>query len=162
MIFVTVSGYQFERLVRKMDEIAGSMKERVMMQTGNTRYVPKNAGHFRFTSRSRMDDCMKKARLVVSHGGEGCIMEALKLRKPLIVVPRYRRFGEHVNDHQLDLTRVLEKSGKITAVYDIGELDEALRAAGRPAKTGSAGALVEYIKGYVKVLEPGNSQGGKE
>jgi UDP-N-acetylglucosamine transferase subunit ALG13 len=45
MIFVTVgTHYQgFDRLIRKMDEIAGKIEEDVIMQIGSTQYKPINA-----------------------------------------------------------------------------------------------------------------------
>ncbi|MDI6655433.1 MAG: beta-1,4-galactosyltransferase, partial [Candidatus Hydrothermarchaeota archaeon] len=44
MIFVTVGTHNqsFERLVKKADEIAGKIGEKVVIQTGHTKYKPKN------------------------------------------------------------------------------------------------------------------------
>jgi len=154
MIFVTVSGWPFERLIKKMDDIGSKTREKVVMQIGDTKYTPKHAEYFRFTSTGRIEELNRKARIIVSHGGAGCIIRALRLKKPLIVVPRYKKFGEHVNDHQLDLTVVLEGDGKITAVYDIDNLEVAIKSAIRGSKTeNKKNGLVEYIKGYIEGLD---------
>ena len=56
-------------------------------------------------------------------------MTALKHGKKVIVVPRYKKFGEIADDHQLDITQELEKRRKIIAVYKIDNLSEAIRKA---------------------------------
>lgn len=131
MIFVTVGTHNqsFERLVKKADEIAGRISERVVMQTGHTKYRPRNAEFFDFASREKMEQLNKEARVVISHGGAGSIIFALQFRKPLIVVPRFKKFNEHVNDHQLELAKQLEKEGKLITVYDIEELEKAIASA---------------------------------
>ena len=50
-------------------------------------------------------------------------MTALVNSKPIIVVPRLKKFGEHTNDHQVNLVRIMEKEGRLLAVYDISELE---------------------------------------
>jgi UDP-N-acetylglucosamine transferase subunit ALG13 len=117
----------FERLVRKMDEVA--MKEDVIIQIGNTHYKPRYAEYFDFLGMDEIHRYIERAEVVVTHGGIGCISDSLKHNKPTIVVPRLRKFKEHTNNHQLDLTKELERKGRIIAVYDIDELDDALEKA---------------------------------
>lgn len=152
MIFVTVSASPFERLIKEMDRIAGNMKEKVIMQIGRTRYEPKNAEFFRFTTFKKIIEYNKKARVVVTHGGAGCIITALSFGKPVVVVPRYKRFNEHINDHQLDLTKALEKEKKIVAVYDIRDLEYAITYASSVKYRKSKPKLINFIKWYIKNL----------
>lgn len=154
MIFVAVSGWPFERLIKKMDQIANKTKEKIIMQIGDTRYKPKYAQYFRFIPRHKMEEYTEKARIVVSHGGEGCIITALQFKKPLVVVPRYKKFNEHINNHQLDLTRVLEKEKKIVAVYDIDNLEKAIKSIRKTIKAnGKKERLIEFIKKYIEEQE---------
>lgn len=156
MIFVTVGTHNqgFERLVRKADEIAKSMREEVVIQRGRTAYEPRHASFFDFASRAEMRASIEKARVVVSHGGAGSIIFALSAGKPVVVVPRLKEYKEHVNDHQLELARALEEEGKVKAVYDIEELEAALKTVedailirrGKPV-------MVEIIKSYLRELE---------
>ncbi len=126
LIFVTVGTHNqdFTRLVKEMDEIAGKIDEKVVIQTGHTIYVPKNAEHFDFGSRKELKRLNKKARIIITHGGAGSIIFALQFHKPTIVVPRLKRFGEHINDHQLELTKKLEEGSKVLGVYDIENLEK--------------------------------------
>jgi UDP-N-acetylglucosamine transferase subunit ALG13 len=50
---------------------------------------------------------MRDADAIVCHAGSGTIRDALELGFRPIVVPRLARFGEHVNDHQLELVSAL-------------------------------------------------------
>jgi len=72
---------------------------------------------------------IQKSKIIITHGGVGTIMTALKHGKKVIVVPRYKKFGEIADDHQLDITQELEKRRKIIAVYKIDNLSEAIRKA---------------------------------
>jgi UDP-N-acetylglucosamine transferase subunit ALG13 len=152
LIFVTVGTHNqsFERLVKKADEIAGKIGEKMIIQTGHTKYKPKNAESFDFASREKMEQLNKEARIVISHGGAGSIIFALQFRKPLIVVPRLKKFDEHVNDHQLELAKELEREGRIIGVYDIEELEKAIASAEKlPPREYEEPPMVKLIRDYL-------------
>lgn len=156
MIFVTVGTHNqgFERLVKKADEIAKGIDEDIIIQRGHTAYKPVNASFFDFASRDEMRRSVEKARVVVSHGGAGSIIFALGAGKPLVVVPRLKAYEEHVNDHQLELAKALEKEGKVRAVDDIEELEAALKASdGAIPIKGEKPAMIKIIKDYLGELE---------
>ena len=48
---------------------------------------------------------MEKANIVITHGGTGAIIGAVKKGKKVIAVPRLAKYGEHVDDHQLQLIK---------------------------------------------------------
>lgn len=130
MIFVTVgSHYQgFERLIKKMDEIAGKIDEKVIMQIGHSDYIPLNAEFFDFIeSFAEIERLNREAKVVVSHAGAGCILTALGERTPVIVVPRLKMFGEHMNDHQLEIAKTMSENKSVKVVYDIDDLEGYLK-----------------------------------
>lgn len=156
MIFVTVGTHNqgFERLVKKADEIARDLKEEVVIQRGNTAYEPRYARFFDFASREEIAEWVEKARVVVTHGGAGSIVFALSRGKPVIVVPRLKKYHEHVNDHQVELARALEEEGRVKAVHDVEELKAALEAA--PNATlikGEKPVMIRVIKNYLRELK---------
>lgn len=154
MIFVTVSGTQFERLIKKMDEIAKNLKEEVIMQIGRTIYEPKNTKWFRFESSKRIEELYKKSRFIITHGGAGSIIKSLSYGKAPIVVPRYKKFGEHINDHQLDLTKFLDKKGYITAVYEIEDLRSKIKIKNEQKTLPSKNRdLICFLKNWVENIE---------
>lgn len=134
MIFVTVGVHYkgFDRLVKKMDEIAGKINEKVIMQIGSTKYKPKNSQYFNFIeSDDEILNLYSQARIVVSHAGAGSALTAIRLSKPTILVPRLKKYGEHIDDQQLELAEALSKEGKVIAVYDVEQLESSLKEADR-------------------------------
>lgn len=45
----------------------------------------------------------------------------------MIAVPRLKQYGEHVNDHQLDIVESFDKLGYIIGITDVSQLEEALQ-----------------------------------
>ena len=89
------------------------------------------------------------ADVVIAHCGAGSVLLALRLRKPLVVVPRLRRFGEHHDDHQLQLARYLGKQGSAVVVEDEKELEAAVESVKPPPPVDSAEhrkKLIAYIE----------------
>lgn len=121
LILVTVGTHDqpFDRLVRAMDEVAQSLDERVIIQRGCTDYVPQNAESFDFTTSEHMVQLTGEARVVVSHAAAGAIIVALKVKAPLVLVPRLEGFGEVVDDHQLQLAQELRRTGRAVVVNEV-------------------------------------------
>ncbi len=131
MIFVTVGTheYPFNRLIRAADELAGLTKEEVVIQTGSGTYLPQTAKHFNLVTRVEMESWLSQARVIISHAGAGTIIFSLKFKRKMVLIPRLAAFGEHMNDHQLQLAHTMERRGYAVVVSDpTGEnLLEAIR-----------------------------------
>jgi UDP-N-acetylglucosamine transferase subunit ALG13 len=76
---------------------------------------------------------IRKARAVVMHAGVGSVMISLANGKRPIVMARRQEFGEHVDDHQLELARRMDATGLATFVDDQDALGAALADDGRAA-----------------------------
>jgi beta-1,4-N-acetylglucosaminyltransferase len=154
-VFASVGTHpqQFDRLLRQLDVLAGGKKHKVFAQTGNCSFSPKNFPFKRFLSDSEYRERIAWADVVVSHGGAGTIINSMLLGKKLVVVPRLKRFGEHTNDHQLDLARALEREGKVIAVDDMSGLGKAVERAAsfKPNAGSNKRGLVERLRQF---LEP--------
>ncbi len=129
MIFVTVGTHEqsFERLVRCVDELKGSgvLNEDVFIQTGYTDYEPQHCQWSKLLPYSEMQRYVQEARIVITHGGPSSFIMPLQIGKTPIVVPRQEKFGEHVNDHQLNFALEVEKRQKtILVVQDIAQLSD--------------------------------------
>lgn len=116
MVFVTVgtTGFPFDRLLERVDRalINSNSKEELVVQKGASSYEFKyqRVKVFEEFPFDKMISYLKKARVVVTHGGPATIFLALKYgkNKPL-VVPRYKDAGEHVNNHQEFFVKGLER-----------------------------------------------------
>lgn len=71
---------------------------------------------------------VEDARIVITHGGPASFIMPLQIGKTPIVVPRQKKFDEHVNDHQLEFARnVAERMGTIIPVEDVNKLGEVIK-----------------------------------
>ena len=129
MIFVTVGTHEqpFNRLVQYMDELKMHkiIEDEVVIQTGFSTYEPKYCEWSKLFSYQAMMENVERARIVITHGGPSSFIMPLQLGKVPIVVPRKKQFGEHVNDHQIEFTKSVEKQqGNIIVVEEIEKLEE--------------------------------------
>lgn len=135
MIFVSLGTHErpFLRLVKEIDRLSmeGKIKDRIMVQLGFTDYkfASRNIEAEKYMEQKKFDKAFKNAELIITHGGSGNILEAVSQGKPVIVVPRLSKFGEHVNDHQLQIVKEMEILGNVFAVYNIEKLLEAIKKA---------------------------------
>lgn len=68
----------------------------------------------------------KKADIVITHGGTGAIIGAVKKGKKVIAVPRLAKYGEHVDDHQIQLVEQFNEMELIYSCNDVQELKTAI------------------------------------
>ncbi len=127
MIFLTVgTQFAFDRLVKAVDEAAdsGSLYDRIYAQIGETSYVPRNFEYVKFLDKATLDDCIAGASAVISHAGMGIISVAMENSKPLLVVPRRKKYKEVVNDHQVAIAKKYEQYGHLLVVYSEEQLPD--------------------------------------
>lgn len=126
MIFVTVGnsikGVEFYRLINKIDHIAGELEEEVVAQIGFIDNYPKNIKWFAYLSFIEVLSYFERASMIIGHGGVGTVINAITYKKPLIIVPRSSTYGEHFDDHQLELAAQLQELESIFVVDDIENL----------------------------------------
>lgn len=130
MIFLSVgTQFPFDRLVKAVDDAFDDdlIDEEVFAQTGKSSYRPRNFESVPSLDKSLFDKRLKEASGIISHAGVGTIMTALDNEKPLLVMPRLKRYGEVVNDHQLAIARRFEELGHILAVYKEKDLSEKIK-----------------------------------
>lgn len=130
MIFLTVgTQFPFDRLVKTVDQAFDGIlvNEEIFAQIGETSYKPLNFESVVSLEKNVFDKRLREASSVISHAGMGTITMALKNHKPLLVMPRLKRYREHVNDHQVATARKFEELGHILAVYDAKDLPNGIR-----------------------------------
>ena len=148
---------QFTRLLALVDAAkqAGIIAEEVIAQSGHTSYQPlsKDFTLMPFVEKETYLQLLKDARLVVSHGGVASLAECLQAHKITIAVPRLKRFGEHQNDHQLEIVNKYAAEGHIIA-YTHGEdfstcLSKAASFVPTPYVSTSA-AVLDAVRSYIE------------
>lgn len=126
MILVTLGTQDknFDRLLKYIDELLdkGEIKDKVIAQIGHTTYTSKNIEVFDFKSTDELNDLRKKADLIITHAGVGSILDSLKLNKKVIGIARLKKYGEHTNDHQLEILDKFFNDGYILKASNCEEL----------------------------------------
>lgn len=110
MIFVTVGTTEqpFDRLLRAVGTLG--IEEEIVLQFGHSTFLPPNARPVKFLGFDEMKGMIDRARVVLCHAGAGSVLNALCFGKRPVVAPRLRKFGEMVDDHQLDLVEAFRDS----------------------------------------------------
>lgn len=128
MIFVTLGSqkFQFNRLLKEIDALIdnGVIKEEVFAQIGASDYKPKNYKYKDFLDRDEFESYTSKCDLFITHGGTGAIIGAVKKGKKVIAVPRLAKYGEHVDDHQLQLLEQFQDMGIIETCVELEQLTD--------------------------------------
>ena len=157
MIFVTVgtTPKPFDRLVRAMDEIAGQLKEEVVIQKGPSKYRVVNARERDFLTIEELDSLIDESTVVVSHAGVGTIMDAKRHRKPVVVLPRRKELGEMWDNHQLDTALALRKMQGIFVAENESQLIELITTARESGPSNEVHskereALINFIKSIIE------------
>ena len=122
MIFITLGSqkFQFNRLLEEVDKLIeqGIITEEVFAQIGYSDYKPKNYKYNKFLDRDEFTEIIKKCDKVITHGGTGAIINAVKNNKKVIAIPRLAKYGEHVDDHQLQIVKKFKEMGVISICND--------------------------------------------
>lgn len=127
MTLVTL-GTQHQEFTRLLDYIEKSdLKGEIIVQAGYTKYESKRMKIFDFISYDEMEKYIDKSDLVITHAGTGSIVMPLKKDKKVIACARLSKFGEHVDDHQVELVDVFYSEGYILKIDEDTSLDEVLK-----------------------------------
>lgn len=131
-IFVTLGSqkFQFDRLLKSIDKVCQESDEyEIFAQIGYSKYVPKNFEYRAFLDRDQFTEQLNNADIVITHGGTGAIIGAVKKGKKVIAVPRLEKYGEHVDDHQIQIIKQFENSNLLCPCYDLDNLGEVIEKA---------------------------------
>lgn len=142
MILVSVGTHEqpFDRLVEAVAALPGD--EELVVQYGTSRRCEGRGEWIDYMSFDELADLAKRARVVVCHAGVGSIVLARRYGHRPIIMPRRPHLGEHVDEHQMELSRRLDRAGIVTVVETAEALATAVAAPPAIAQVGAqAGAL---------------------
>lgn len=131
MILVTVGAHTmpFDRLLTAVDAVAATgalHRDELVIQHGASSDLCKASRVFAYCSGSEFDTLLDDADLVITHGGIGTVLTALRRRKHVIAIPRLSRFGEHNNDHQVEICAELAERRALFSSPDPTDLPRLL------------------------------------
>ena len=154
MIFVTVgTQLAFGRLIDAMDRYAAQSGEQVIAQTGPGQGDWPHIDRREYLIPATFEELFVRARVVVGHAGIGTILSARRLNRPLIILPRRYRLGEHRNDHQLATSRRVADIRGIYVAWEAAEIAPLLKAGikGPPdGETPASAALIARLNTFIE------------
>lgn len=156
MIFVCVGTkrFPFNRLLKQIDLLIEKklITDKVFAQIGHSSYFPRYYEYTDFLSPVEYKEKLNQASIVISHGGTGALISALKAGKQVIGVPRRQELGEHSDNHQFQIVNFLSEQGYIKKVDDMNELYSAiiqLKKDPIQKKFKGKGKIIEIIDDFI-------------
>ena len=72
---------------------------------------------------------MQKAEVIVTHSGVNSIISSMELGKPLVICPRLLKYGEHVDNHQMEIATLMRKKYDVLICTEMNELPQLIEQA---------------------------------
>lgn len=131
----TQEGYPFERLIDALVPLLDDCDD-VLWQTGG-----QDVSRWGIEGRDRvphdeLNQAVAEADVVIAHSGTGSAITAFQQGKFPVLAPRSARHGEHVDDHQVQIAKEMQRR-RLAFLRTPGELDHdtLLKAAQRSVRT---------------------------
>ncbi len=130
MILVLL-GTQNNSFHRLLEEVEKNIKdktinEEVIVQVGYTKYQTHRMRVIDLMSKEQLEQFQDEASLIITHGGVGSIISSIEKGKKVIAVPRKHEYGEHVNNHQIQIVKDFNDKGYIIGIENVEDLKEAI------------------------------------
>jgi len=154
LILITL-GTQDKKFYRLLEAVQKQIdnkkiKDRVIVQAGcSNDFKSKQMDMFDLIPMDEFDKLIEDCDILITHGGVGSIITGLKNNKKVIAAARLEKYGEHVNDHQLQIIENFTNAGYILSLDNFDELDKILDLAKKfkPKKDKS------NTKKFINILE---------
>lgn len=107
--------FPFSRALQQVAEALPNGVE-ALVQTGHTPPHPALPNSRPWIPADELHQAIHDSDVVIMHAGVGSVLTALRAGKHPVILPRLANLGEHVDDHQLELARLLSDRGLATSV----------------------------------------------
>lgn len=139
----------FRRLLDGVASVVNELPAPVFVQSGSAPFCAGGCESTPFLTMDEFERRVGESTLLILHAGAGSLITALRCRKVPVVMPRRARFGEHVDDHQVELARAFAREGRIVVADAAADLlaaaREALARQSRAPAKPPAPAMVELV-----------------
>lgn len=105
----------FERPLHELEKAIndGLIKEEIIVQSGHTVFESQEMIFRPFIPLDELLSLYDRADLIISQAGTGSLIKGLRKNKKIIGIARLAKFGESVDDHQVELLNEFSSSGYI-------------------------------------------------
>lgn len=116
--------FPFGRIITALNELVkqGNYKpEEIIMQSALYPVKPDFTA-FGLIPNEDFNRYMKEAEVIVMHSGVNSIISCMKLGKPLVICPRLHEYGEHVDNHQIEIATLMHDKYDVLVCTDMKDL----------------------------------------
>ena len=128
LVLLGTQNNSFIRLLKAVQDNIDKkiINEEVIVQAGFTKFESKDMKIFSMIDKEKFSKIQDEADLIITHAGVGSIVSSLEKGKKVIVVPRLKKYNEHVNNHQLQIARKFKQQGYVKYVINMKNLGKAI------------------------------------
>jgi len=126
--FITVGNARqpFDRLIKGIAAASHLLPSPVFVQSGATSCVHPGWTIRDFIEMSEFERLVQESALVVMQAGAGSIINAVRLGRLPVVMPRRAKYGEIIDDHQVEFAQALAATGRIVVALEPEDLPSAI------------------------------------
>lgn len=85
--------------------------------------------HYQTLPIEEFNRLIKIAEVIITHSGVNSIITCMNMNKPLIIAPRLKIYGEHVDNHQLEIANLMFQKFGIITLLDFENIKDAIEKA---------------------------------
>ena len=128
LVLLGTQNNSFHRLLEEIEKNIkdGTIKEEVIVQAGYTKFQSDKMRIIDLISKEQLEQFQDEADLIITHGGVGSIISSVERGKKVIAVPRMHEYGEHVNNHQIEIVKDFNDKGYIIGIEKVEDLKQAI------------------------------------
>lgn len=155
LLFATVGAtLPFPRLVELVADARrnGVFDEELILQRGTGAPAPQGVESVETLDFGTVQTILSEADIVVTHGGTGSLITALRAGCRVVAIPRRFARGEHYDDHQGEITAAFARRGLISIADTPEDFVAALaecRAREPKRATTDYSAMIDYLRGMI-------------
>ena len=155
LVILGTQDKEFPRLLKAIDQEIenGVIKDKVIVQAGQTKYHSEHMEIFDLLPAPEFEKLMDQADLIITHGGAGSILSAIKKGKKVIAAARLAKYKEHHNDHQKQIIEEFASLGYILELKDFHKLGKLIEKSRnfKPKKFESnTPNMIKLIEDYIE------------
>lgn len=123
--------FPFGRIITALNQLVDSGKykaDEIVMQSALYPVKP-NFTHFGLIPNDKFNRYMREVEVVVTHSGVNSIISCMEMDKPLVVCPRLHEYGEHVDNHQMEIATLMHDKYDVLICTDMKDLPELIEQA---------------------------------
>ncbi|WP_332237872.1 PssE/Cps14G family polysaccharide biosynthesis glycosyltransferase [Sporolactobacillus sp. KGMB 08714] len=156
MIFVTLGTQNFamDRVIKEIDHLIEKgflNSNEVIIQCGASK-PSRHAVTYKFINENEFNQYLIACDILITHAGTSSIIKGLRAGKKVIVIPREKDRGEHVDNHQFEIAEVFGSQNYVLVIKNVQQLEESIKKIKNMnfKEYNSQGELASYIaKNYL-------------